>query len=210
MSIPSQSAVPEVDPDMTVMISRSGIGKPQVTRAAIPELDDWHVGIEAAADEAAKAKAAAQLIAAEITPDELPLDIAGPVAVHRPGSWANSSAVNNPDLTVIAGGVVAKNAKAAKIDLASITEPTIIVQTGDSAGTLMQLSGEQTEWNISSGADRCLQVTQLGVSTNHAAIVREGSKWKVVDQMSVNGTFVNGERINIKYFTDAGVLRFGK
>ncbi|MFT6878230.1 MAG: hypothetical protein ACJAZF_004361, partial [Granulosicoccus sp.] len=169
MFIPSQSAVPEVDPDMTVMISRSGIGKPQVTRAAIPELDDWHLGIEAAADEAAKAKAAAQLIAAEITPDELPLDIAGPVAVHRPGSWANSSAVNNPDLTVIAGGVVTQNAKAAKaakIDLASITEPTIIVQTGDSAGTLMQLSSEQTEWSISSGADRCLQVTQLGVSTN--------------------------------------------
>ncbi|MFT4730672.1 MAG: pSer/pThr/pTyr-binding forkhead associated (FHA) protein [Granulosicoccus sp.] len=41
------------------------------------------------------------------------------------------------------------------------------------------------------------------MSTNHAAIVREGSKWKVVDQLSVNG-----DRINIRYFNHADILRF--
>ena len=31
----------------------------------------------------------------------------------------------------------------------------------------------------------------------------------VLNVMSVNGTFVNGERINVRYFTDSDVLRFG-
>jgi pSer/pThr/pTyr-binding forkhead associated (FHA) protein len=102
-----------------------------------------------------------------------------------------------------------RNAQAAQVDLASISEPTIILQTGENAGKLMQLVGEQTEWSIGSGADRNLRIIQTGVSANHAAIVREESYRKVVGQMSVNGTFVNGDRINIRYFTDADVLRFG-
>ena len=101
------------------------------------------------------------------------------------------------------------NTKAAQVDLASISEPTIIVQTGENADILLPLVGKQTEWSIGSSADRDLRITESGVSGNHAAIVREGSKWKVVDQMSINGTFVNGNRVNIRFINNEDLLRFG-
>ncbi len=109
----------------------------------------------------------------------------------------------------MAAGVVAVNMEATQVDLSSISEPTIIVQSGENADTLLPLVGEQTEWSIGSSVDRDLRITQSGVSGNHAAIVREGSKWKVVDQMSINGTFVNGTRVNVRFIDNEDLLRFG-
>ena len=288
--IPSRSADPVIDPDLTVMLSRKKTIEPELSQADIPVVDDLHSEVESAAaknasaiqvaasevaaketqareaeaeevqareaaakeeearETAAKAfqareaeakemeareaaarenkageaaakeaaakeaaikdAAAAQRSSPQATP-EIPVETTDPAAVRRPGSWANSSVVDNPDLTMLAGGFATTNEKAAQVDIKSITEPTIIVQTGETAGTVLQLVGDQTEWSIGSGADRDLQITQSGVSTNHAAIVREGSKWKIVDQMSVNGTFVNGSRVNIRYVNDADELRFG-
>ena len=117
--------------------------------------------------------------------------------------------MNQAGRTMIAQQVVPGEASTSQVDPTSLTEPTLIVQTGENAGSLISLVGDRSEWSIGSGADRDLRVTQSGVSANHAAIVQEGKKWKVVDQMSVNGTFVNGNRTNISYINNADILRFG-
>ena len=73
------------------------------------------------------------------------------------------------------------------------------------------LSGESgiKEWTIGSQADREVQFQDSGVSALHAKIVNEGERWKVLDQMSANGTFVNGKRSNVSYLTAGDRVRFG-
>ena len=44
-----------------------------------------------------------------------------------------------------------------------------------------------------------MQFQDSGVSALHAKIANEGERWKVIDQMSANGTFVNGKRANVSY-----------
>ncbi|MFK7856730.1 MAG: FHA domain-containing protein [Granulosicoccus sp.] len=132
-----------------------------------------------------------------------------PAAIQHPRSWAGSADVFKEEGTMLAPGVVEMNAMASQVDLSSISEPSLVVQTGDDAGTLMPLHDDRTEWSIGSSDDRNLKIAHTGVSGNHAAIVQEGSKWKVIDQMSINGTFVNGDRVNVRYINSEDVLRFG-
>jgi pSer/pThr/pTyr-binding forkhead associated (FHA) protein len=65
------------------------------------------------------------------------------------------------------------------------------------------------EWTVGSQADREVQFQDSGVSALHAKIVNEGERWKVLDQMSANGTFVNGKRSNVSYLTAGDRVRFG-
>ena len=37
----------------------------------------------------------------------------------------------------------------------------------------------------------------------------EGKRWKIVDQMSANGTFVNNKRSSVSYLASGDRLRFG-
>ena len=54
-----------------------------------------------------------------------------------------------------------------------------------------------------------MQFQDSGVSALHAKIVNEGERWKVLDQMSANGTYVNGKRSNVSYLTSGDRVRFG-
>ena len=65
------------------------------------------------------------------------------------------------------------------------------------------------EWTVGSQADREVQFQDSGVSALHAKIVNEGERWKVLDQMSANGTFVNGKRSNVSYLSTGDRVRFG-
>lgn len=48
------------------------------------------------------------------------------------------------------------------------------------------------------------------VSDVHAQIVGEGARWKVVNILSANGTFVNGKKIQAAYLRSGDVVRFGR
>ncbi|MDC0435501.1 FHA domain-containing protein, partial [bacterium] len=120
-----------------------------------------------------------------------------------------SGAVSNPENTRFVSAVAAGNPRAPQVDPVSLRDPTIIVKSGISAGALLPLVGEKTEWSIGSSADRDLVIAESGVSTNHALISREGSKWKLIDQMSLNGTFVNDSSTVVRYIGSGDKLRFG-
>ena len=51
--------------------------------------------------------------------------------------------------------------------------------------------------------------TDKGVSGRHAKIVNEGTRWKLIDQLAANGTFVNGNRTNMSFLSSGDRLRFG-
>jgi pSer/pThr/pTyr-binding forkhead associated (FHA) protein len=55
----------------------------------------------------------------------------------------------------------------------------------------------------------CFPKDQTAISRNHAEIVREGNRFKLVDK-STNGTFVNGKGIQEAYLKDGDVLVFAE
>jgi pSer/pThr/pTyr-binding forkhead associated (FHA) protein len=93
-----------------------------------------------------------------------------------------------------------------------IRVPSLIVQSGGQTNRKIELqptaSGAQ-EWSIGNHSDREIVLSDPGVSTLHAKIVNEGNRWKLIDQMSANGTFVNDRRSNTSFLSAGDRLRFG-
>lgn len=91
--------------------------------------------------------------------------------------------------------------------------PYLIVCSGASSGMQVRLArgaeGRQA-WTVGSDADRDVRLSDSGVSGLHARIVNEGARWKIVDEMSANGTFVNGKRSPERYLASGDRLRFGR
>ena len=136
----------------------------------------------------------------------------------RPGAWADPDALGDgANKTKFIDPAQMKqmmnNAPAATdVNTASIDSPHLHVVSGSRAGLNIKLTvGESgaKEWTIGSSTDREVQFQDSGVSALHAKIVNEGERWKVLDQMSANGTFVNGKRSNVSYLTAGDRVRFG-
>ena len=69
----------------------------------------------------------------------------------------------------------------------------LVVIYGEEMGRRVTIAGEQTVIGRSSKCD--LQIDQESVSRNHARIAFDGSKWRISDLGSTNGTYVNDELI---------------
>ena len=135
----------------------------------------------------------------------------------RPGAWADPDALD-------AGVHKTKFIDPAQMkQMASSTSPIAAAPSVVDGPHLQVVSGSRTglnirlavgdsgnaEWTIGSQADREVQFADSGVSALHAKIVNEGERWKVLDQMSANGTFVNGKRANVSYLSSGDRVRFG-
>lgn len=136
----------------------------------------------------------------------------------RPGAWADPEAMGDganktkfidPSELLQMQVVRAPQATAAT---AAIDGPHLHVVSGGRAGLNIKLTVGDSgvrEWTIGSQADREVQFQDSGVSALHAKIVNEGERWKVLDQMSANGTYVNGKRSNVSYLASGDRVRFG-
>jgi len=92
-----------------------------------------------------------------------------------------------------------------------VSVPVLIVSTGAMSGARINLKsdGTQGEWTIGCDADRDIVLNEQGVSGVHAKLTQDGARWKLTDQMSANGTFVNGKRSNMSYLDNGDRIRFG-
>ena len=89
--------------------------------------------------------------------------------------------------------------------------PVLLIIAGAKAGLRVNLKAndERGEWTIGCDADRDIILEDHGVSGIHAKLVQDGRRWKLTDQMSANGTFVNGKRSNMSYLDNGDRIRFG-
>ncbi len=89
------------------------------------------------------------------------------------------------------------------------TQPSIVVQLVHIDGPLKGEIQEFLDPEISMGRHPSCQVQfpkdLAMISRKHARIVREGNRFKLVDQ-SANGTFVNGKRVTEAYLKSGDVL----
>lgn len=135
----------------------------------------------------------------------------------RPGAWADPEAFANDgsNRTRFIDPAQMKQLASASPQLnnpSSVDGPHLQVVSGSRMGLNIRLAvGESgnAEWTIGSQTDREVQFQDAGVSALHAKIANEGERWKVIDQMSANGTFVNGKRANVSYLASGDRVRFG-
>lgn len=136
----------------------------------------------------------------------------------RPGAWADPDALGDAGINktkFIDPAQMKQMASAAPpvvANTSSVDGPHLQVVSGSRTGLNIRLAvgdSGNAEWTIGSQTDREVQFMDSGVSALHAKIVNEGERWKVLDQMSANGTFVNGKRANVSYLASGDRVRFG-
>ena len=94
----------------------------------------------------------------------------------------------------------------------TVEAPCLLVASGTMKGRQLWLragAADESEWTIGSDADRDIVIDVAGVSGRHAKMTTEGARWKLTDQLSANGTFVNGKRSNVSYLAAGDRVRFG-
>ena len=64
--------------------------------------------------------------------------------------------------------------------------------------------------SIGSFATNDIVLNDPGISRRHAVIVREGEEYRVQDAGSLNGTYVNRERIEEAHLQHGDILQVGK
>jgi len=135
----------------------------------------------------------------------------------RPGSWADSGAMRAAAKgTLYIAVEVFKQAfgraEAPAVAAPDMDAPQLQILSGHrrSSNVLLLLgAGGVAEWSVGSDAQRDVVLPDDGVSSLHARIVNDGKHWKVVDQMSSNGTFVNDKRSSMSYLSAGDRVRFG-
>jgi pSer/pThr/pTyr-binding forkhead associated (FHA) protein len=165
-------------------------------------------GVEPAASDAT-------IFRADAKPQEVVAEASG--LYKRPGAWADPDAEDSANKTKFIDPQALKQMmQTPKADSTNpggpIDTPTLIVASGSHAGSKVKLqigNSGSTEWTVGSGAEREVVLNDSGVSALHAKIVNDGARWKVVDQMSANGTYVNGKRSNVSFLATGDRVRFG-
>lgn len=84
----------------------------------------------------------------------------------------------------------------------------LLVRSGPTAGARYLLDADVTTVGRHPEAD--IFFDDVTVSRRHAEITRTGPAFELVDQRSLNGTYVNGERVDRAILTDGSEVRIGK
>jgi pSer/pThr/pTyr-binding forkhead associated (FHA) protein len=134
-------------------------------------------------------------------------------AAKAPGSWADPDVQDGQGTRLFDPKLLQEmsHESAAAAPNVDIDAPHLSVKSGNHAGQNLKLKPRQSTsvWEIGSSADKDIVISDDGVSGYHAKITNEGKRWKLIDQMSANGTFVNGQKSNVSYLASGDRIRLG-
>lgn len=85
---------------------------------------------------------------------------------------------------------------------------TLHITAGNEKGRSFPLSGN--ELRVGRGTDQDVVLTDVSASRKHFSIVRDGTRWKIVDHGSGNGTLLNGVKVPSAHLKDGDVLEIGQ
>ena len=83
-----------------------------------------------------------------------------------------------------------------------------VVESGPKAGARYGLEADLTTVGRHSAADIFLD--DVTVSRRHVEVERSGGRYRVKDTGSLNGTYLNGDRIESGWLDDGDVLQVGR
>lgn len=136
---------------------------------------------------------------------------APPGSADLPGSWVDSGTGEHTQflsMDSLDGGT-----DKASVERASDLAHLILLQDGG-AGDVFELetsdSAEPDVWEIGR-EDSCeIMLEEPSVSARHAQLIHQGGRWRLVNLVSANGIFVNGEKRLTAYLADGDQIRLGK
>lgn len=132
-----------------------------------------------------------------------------PVEAQKGSWWAPQDA--GPEGTMfIAQAASAPAAVEGTQVMAALSEtvPSLVGLNGSVKGQSFKFSGGRCK--IGRDASECdVVLDDAGVSSLHAQIINEGETWKLINLMSSNGSFVNGQRVQTAYLSGGDRLQFG-
>jgi pSer/pThr/pTyr-binding forkhead associated (FHA) protein len=97
---------------------------------------------------------------------------------------------------------------AAAVDALPVGSALLVVQRGPGAGSRFLLDNDVT--TAGRHADSEIFLDDVTVSRRHATFTREGNTFTVADAGSLNGTYVNRDRIDTVVLKDTDEVQIGK
>jgi hypothetical protein len=95
------------------------------------------------------------------------------------------------------------------LDDVGIAGPALVVRSGGGrSGETFTPRGERT--TIGRSPECGIFLDDVTVSRRHAVLVDDGGRWRIEDQGSLNGTFVNRRRVESVQLTDGDEIQIGK
>lgn len=173
-------------------------------------LGDFQFAVEGEAPSASPAAA----------PDDDATQIGAPAGGNDvPAAWSESAGLENASGTQLGSfsgqsqSSAASAYKAGQLDLPPPgNEARVVVINGARAGQVqaLPLEAARQTWKIGrDGATTDITIDDPSVSGQHAQLVAEEGRWKIVNWMSTNGTFVNGRKGLSTFLGHGDVIRLG-
>lgn len=135
-----------------------------------------------------------------------------PAGIHRDADQGSSDTTqtfgHDSDLSFIPFGMELTDVEVEAINALPSRSALLLVRSGPTAGARYLLDGDVTTVGRHPEAD--IFFDDVTVSRRHAEITRTGNIFELVDQRSLNGTYVNGERVDRALLTDGAEVRIGK
>ena len=132
-------------------------------------------------------------------------------AIHRSGEQrrdVTQTFGHDSDLSFVPFGSDLSEVESAAIAAHPAGSALLLVRAGALAGARYLLDSDVTTVGRHPEAD--IFFDDVTVSRRHAEITRSGSAFEIVDQRSLNGTYVNGERVDRSELANGYELRIGK
>lgn len=141
--------------------------------------------------------------AADAGVDDIRRDADGGRAVDSTQTFGHDS-----DLSFIPFGSDLTEAEIEAIGALPARSALLLVRSGPTAGARYLLDTDVTTIGRHPEAD--IFFDDVTVSRRHAEVTRTGGFFEIVDQRSLNGTYVNGERVDRAVLDDGAEVRIGK
>lgn len=124
------------------------------------------------------------------------------------GSDTTQTFGHDSDLSFVPFGADLSEAELDAIDALPSGVALLIVRSGPTAGARYLLDADVTTVGRHPEAD--IFFDDVTVSRRHAEITRTGAAFELVDQRSLNGTYVDGERADRAVLRNGSEVRVGK
>ena len=124
------------------------------------------------------------------------------------GSDTTQTFGHDSDLSFVPFGADLSTTELEAIEALPTKSAILIVRSGPTAGARYLLDTDVTTVGRHPEAD--IFFDDVTVSRRHAEITRDASSFEIVDQRSLNGTYVNGERVDRARLINGSEVRIGK
>ncbi|MFB7252189.1 FHA domain-containing protein [Microbacterium sp. NPDC056234] len=135
----------------------------------------------------------------------------GNAAIHRDGEHKHDVTQtfgHDSDLSFVPFGVELSEAEQTAIAALPSGSALLLVRSGALAGARYLLDTDVTTVGRHPEAD--IFFDDVTVSRRHAEVTRTGTTFEIIDQRSLNGTYVNGERADRAVLANGYEVRVGK